>query len=59
MSVRNLVLAGSLLIIGGLAFLTAQAIVEDGVTGLAVVSLLILAVLGLGVLGALTQPPRE
>ena len=56
---RNAVLAASLAIIGLLAYLTVEGIVENGVNGLAVVSLIVLALLGFGVLGALTQPPRE
>ena len=56
---RSAVLAGSLAIIGLLAYLTVEGIVENGLNGLAVVSLIVLALLGFGVLGALTQPPRE
>jgi hypothetical protein len=54
-----MVLAGSLAIIGLLAFLTFTVMVEEGVDVLVLVSLLILAVLGFGVLGALTNPPDE
>ncbi|MDQ3933298.1 MAG: hypothetical protein M3340_01550 [Actinomycetota bacterium] len=56
---RNAVLAGSLAFIGFLAFLTVRAAVTDGISGLLIVSILILAVLGFGVLGALTTPPDE
>ena len=56
---RNIVLCAALAMIGLLAFLTVAGIAENGVTGLGVVSLIILAVLGFGVLGALTQPPDE
>lgn len=59
MATRNIVLLAALALIGLLAFLTAKAVVEDGITGLAVVSLVILAVLGFGVLGALTQEDDE
>ena len=56
---RNFVLVAALALIGLLAFLTLSVIVDDGVTPLVVISLLILAVLGFGVIGALTQPPDE
>ena len=56
---RTAVLAGSLAFIGFLAFLTVRAAITDGITGLLIVSILILAVLGFGVLGALTTPPDE
>jgi len=55
---RTFVLIGSLAIIGLLAFLTISVAVEHGIDILVVVSLVILALLGFGVLGALTtQPP--
>jgi hypothetical protein len=56
---RYAVLIGSLAFIGLLAFLTVRAAVTDGISGLLVISILILAVLGFGVLGALTTPPDE
>ena len=56
---RNVVLAGSLLIIGLLAFLTVSEVARHGVDGLAVVSLIVLVILGVGVIGALTTPPDE
>lgn len=59
MVARNATLVASLAIIGLLAFLTVDGILENGLNGLAVVSLIVLALLGFGVLGALTQPPRE
>jgi hypothetical protein len=52
---RNLVLVAALALIGLLAFLTVQAIVNDGLSALAVISVVILAVLGFGVIGALTE----
>jgi hypothetical protein len=54
---RTLVLLGSLVFICLLAFLTIQVAIDDGVTPLVVVSLVILALLGLGVLGSLTSRP--
>lgn len=56
---RTLALLGSLAIICLLAFLTISVAVEDGVTPLVVVSVIILALLGIGVLGALTSPPPD
>jgi hypothetical protein len=56
---RNIVLAGSLLMIGLLAFLTVSAIAQHGVNALAVISLIVLVILGVGVIGALTTPPDE
>ena len=54
---RTLVLLASLVMICLLAFLTVSVAVDDGVTPLVVVSGIILALLGFGVLGALTSPP--
>jgi hypothetical protein len=56
---RTLVLLGSLAFICLLAFLTISVAIKDGVTPLVVVSLIILALLGFGVLGALTTPPPD
>jgi len=56
---RTLVLGCSLAIICILAFLTISVAVEDGIDILVVVSVIILALLGFGVLGALTSPPPD
>jgi hypothetical protein len=56
---RTLALLGSLAIICLLAFLTLTVAVEEGVDILVIVSLIVLALLGFGVLGALTSPPDE
>ena len=56
---RTLALLGSLAIICLLAFLTISVAIDDGVTPLVVVSVIILALLGFGVLGALTSPPPD
>ena len=53
---RTLVLGGSLAIICLLAFLTVSVAVEDGIDILVVVSIIVLALLGIGVLGALSTP---
>jgi hypothetical protein len=52
---RNLVLVGALAMIGLLAFLTFAVAATDGVTVLVVISFAILAILGFGVIGALTE----
>jgi hypothetical protein len=56
---RTLVLAASLGIIGLLAFLTASVAIREGIDILVVVSLIVLALLGFGVLGALTSTPPD
>jgi hypothetical protein len=56
---RQLALAAVLALIAVLAFLTVAAMVQDGPDVLTVVSALILALFGFGVVGALTQPPDE
>jgi hypothetical protein len=56
---RTLALGGTLAIICLLAFLTISVAVEDGVDVLVVVSAIILALLGIGVLGALSSPPPD
>jgi hypothetical protein len=56
---RTLALVASLAMICLLAFLTVSVAVKDGVTPLVVVSGIILALLGFGVLGALTTPPPD
>jgi hypothetical protein len=56
---RTLALLGSLSLICLLAFLTITVAVEDGIDVLVIVSLIVLALLGFGVLGALTSPPRD
>jgi hypothetical protein len=56
---RTLALGGTLAIICLLAFLTISVAVEDGIDVLVVVSVIILALLGIGVLGALSSPPPD
>jgi hypothetical protein len=56
---RTLVLGGSLAIICLLAFLTISVAVNDGIDVLVVVSVVVLALLGIGVLGALSSPPPD
>ena len=59
MTARNVVLAGSLVMICLLGFLTVAVLVEEGIDILVVVSLMVLALLGFGILGALTSPPPD
>ena len=56
---RNAVLAAALLLIGLLAFLTVRVAVTDGIDVVVVISLVVLALMGVGVFGALTAPPDE
>jgi hypothetical protein len=56
---RTLVLAASLVIICLLGFLTISVAVRQGVDVLVVLSLIVLALLGFGVLGALTSAPPD
>jgi ABC-type siderophore export system fused ATPase/permease subunit len=56
---RNAALAGALFIIGLLAFLTVRVAVTEGIDVLVVVSFIVLALLGVGVLGALTAPDDD
>jgi hypothetical protein len=59
MTARNFALAASLVLICLLAFLTFSVALEHGVDVLVVVSLIVLALLAFGVLGALTSPPED
>jgi uncharacterized membrane protein len=56
---RNLALGGALVIVGLLAFFLFWGIANEGLSGLALVTLVLLAVIGFGVIGALTNPPDE
>jgi hypothetical protein len=55
---RILVLGAVLVFIAGFAFLTLAAIVEQGFTIASLLSILILALLTIGIVGALRNPPR-
>lgn len=56
---RMLVQLGALLLVLMLAFLTVSVAVQDGIDVLVVISFIVLAVLGVGVLGALTSTPDD
>jgi hypothetical protein len=55
---RLLVLTVALVFIAGFAFLTFRAIAEQGVTVAGLLSVFILVLLGVGIVGALRNPPR-
>ncbi len=55
---RIFVLGAVLVFIGGFAFLTVAAIIEQGFTIASLLSILILAMLAIGIVGALRNPPR-
>jgi hypothetical protein len=59
---RLLVFGALLFSIAGLAFLTAAAIINDGINVLTVASALVVALLSIGIIGAivgaLRNPPR-
>jgi hypothetical protein len=59
MTGRNLALGAVLAFIAALTALTVAAMVQDGPDVLTVISIVILAMFGFGVVGALTQPPDE
>ena len=56
---RIVVFAIAVLFIVGMAVLTALDFERHGVTGLGIVGLLVVLVVGVGVIGALTEPPRK
>jgi hypothetical protein len=56
---RTVVLAIALVFIAGFAFLTVVAAVEQGVTVASGISAFILLLLGVGIVGALRNPPRR
>jgi hypothetical protein len=55
---RLLVLGAALIFIAGFAFLTYAAVSEQGFTPASLLSILIVALLSIGVIGALRNPPR-
>jgi hypothetical protein len=56
---RTAALGASLALIGLIAVLTVSVAVADGIDILVVVSLIVLALLGFGVLGALISTPPD
>jgi hypothetical protein len=59
MRARTAVLLAALALIGLLTFLTLDVLLREGVDILVLTSLLILALLGFGVLGALSNAPDD
>ena len=56
---RTLVLGAALVFIAGFGFLTVAAIIEQGFTLASALSIFILLLLGVGIVGALRNPPRQ
>jgi hypothetical protein len=56
---RQLILVVVLVAIAGLGFLTLKAVANGGFDILTVLSLLVLALFGFGIVGALMHPPEE
>jgi hypothetical protein len=56
---RTLVLGAALIFIAGFAFLTVSAAVNQGITLASLLSVFILVLLGVGIVGALFNPPRQ
>jgi hypothetical protein len=54
---REVALVAALALIGLFTFLTLDVVVREGVDVLTVLSILVLAMLGFGILGALLNPP--
>jgi hypothetical protein len=59
MSTRRIILGISLAFVGLLVFVTFADAVDQGVSIRTVVSIPIIVLLGVGVIGALAQPPRD
>lgn len=56
---RIIVFAVAVVFIIGMAALTALDFSKHGVTGLGIVGLLVVIVVGVGIIGALTEPPKK
>jgi amino acid transporter len=56
---RDVALGAALLVIAFLTFFSIRAVARGENIGLAIVSLIVLLLIGFGVLGALTSPPDE
>jgi hypothetical protein len=56
---RTLALGAALVFIAGFGFLTVAAIIEQGFTLASLLSIFIIVLLGVGIVGALRNPPRQ
>ena len=56
---RFVVFALALVFVISMAALTVIDISNNGITGLGVVGIFVVVVVGVGVIGALTEPPRK
>ena len=56
---RSLILAVALLFVAALLFLTVHAAIQGGPDILTVLSALVLALFGFGIVGALLHPPDQ
>ena len=56
---RTVALLGALAILALLAFLTVRVAIHDGIDAVVVISFVVLALIAVGVLGALNAPPDE
>jgi hypothetical protein len=59
LSGRTFALVGVATVIGVIGLLTIALLVNEGISARVVLSLVILAIFGFGVVGALTHPPDE
>jgi hypothetical protein len=57
--VRFVVFAVAVGFVVGMAVLTALDFENNGVTGLGIVGALVVLVVGVGIIGALTEPPKK
>jgi hypothetical protein len=57
--VRVIVFVVAVLFIAAMAVLTVLDFAHNGVTGLGIVSVGVVVVIGVGVIGAILQPPRK
>lgn len=56
---RIIVFAVAVVFVCGMAVLTVLDFEQNGVTGLGIVGAIVVIVIGVGVIGALTEPPRK
>lgn len=56
---RIVVFFVAVVFIAGMIVLTALDFANNGVTGLGIISVIVVVVVGVGVVGALTEPPKR